>query len=326
MLVNVPEVVMTYDKNKRITKFEGFDSPKYTQVPDQLFDELLTQLTGAELKVLLYIIRRTFGFKKDADSISLSQLMYGITTKDGRILDSGVGISKPTLLSALRSLKDMNIVATERRRSVDKGDEPTVYMLNIKGTPGKVILPGGGKESLPGPWSNNLTTQETVLQQTEQQETDHSNLRMASPSQEKQIKSPPETLVNNHITANSAELPPEGDPEENDEDREVIRAYVEDFGRELGDQSKLRSSVSRACNLYKKSGVSRDIFIARMYEAKSITQERTADIRNHRQEDGKALPKKSKMAYWFATLSNLLEGKVPPRRRSRQETPESITP
>jgi hypothetical protein len=29
-------------------------------VPDQLFDELLVELSGAELKVLLYIIRRTF--------------------------------------------------------------------------------------------------------------------------------------------------------------------------------------------------------------------------------------------------------------------------
>jgi hypothetical protein len=114
--------------------------------------------------------------------------------------------------------------------------------------------------------------------------------------------------------------------EENDEDRELIREYVHDFGRELGDKSKLRSSVSRAYNLYRKSGVSREAFIARMYEAKSITQERTADIRNRQQDDGKALPTKSKMGYWFGTLSNLLEGKVPPRRRARREAPESVTP
>ena len=45
--------------------FRGFDSPNYTQVPDILFDERMAHLSGAELKVLLYIIRRTFGFKKD---------------------------------------------------------------------------------------------------------------------------------------------------------------------------------------------------------------------------------------------------------------------
>ena len=41
--------------------FEGFSSPNYTQVPDELFDILMPSLTDAELRVLLYIIRRTFG-------------------------------------------------------------------------------------------------------------------------------------------------------------------------------------------------------------------------------------------------------------------------
>ena len=64
------------------TQFQGFRSPNYTQVPDELFDELMSELSGAELKVLLYIIRRTFGFKKDSDNISLSQICNGITTRD----------------------------------------------------------------------------------------------------------------------------------------------------------------------------------------------------------------------------------------------------
>ena len=61
-------------------RFPGFQSPNYTMVPDELFDELMVELSGAELKVLLYIIRRTFGFKKDSDNISLSQLLNGIET------------------------------------------------------------------------------------------------------------------------------------------------------------------------------------------------------------------------------------------------------
>src|SRR3954465_5372317 len=96
--------------------FRGFRSPTYTQVPDELFDELLSVLSGAELKVLLYIIRRTFGFKRDADAISLSQMMSGITTRDGDRLDRGVGLSKPTLLQALRSLEANNIIETTRQR------------------------------------------------------------------------------------------------------------------------------------------------------------------------------------------------------------------
>src|SRR3954465_5970122 len=85
--------------------FRGFSGPNYTPVPDELFDELLVELSGAELKVLLYIIRRTFGFKRDSDNISLSQMLNGIRTQDGRALDRGVGLSKKTLLHALRTLR-----------------------------------------------------------------------------------------------------------------------------------------------------------------------------------------------------------------------------
>src|SRR5438132_9418642 len=63
-------------------RFRGFHSPNYTQVPDELFDELLAVLSGAELKVVLYVIRRTFGFKRESDNISLSQMLRGIRTKD----------------------------------------------------------------------------------------------------------------------------------------------------------------------------------------------------------------------------------------------------
>lgn len=45
-------------------RFPGFLKPNYTQVPDVILDELMANLTGAELKVLLYIVRRTSGFQK----------------------------------------------------------------------------------------------------------------------------------------------------------------------------------------------------------------------------------------------------------------------
>jgi Bacteriophage replication protein O len=115
---------------QQILKFKGFLSPRYTQVPDELFDELMAHLSGAELKVLLYIIRRTFGFKKDSDNISLRQICHGITTRDGEILDKGTGLSLSTVQIALKGLLEKNCVITERNRSKEKGDEPTTYSLN----------------------------------------------------------------------------------------------------------------------------------------------------------------------------------------------------
>src|SRR5436190_8355550 len=112
--------------------FQGFRFPNTTPVPDELFDELLADLSGAEVKVILYICRRTFGFKKESDNISLNQMLHGITKKDGTQLDRGLGLSKPTLLRALKDLTQKNIIIVEHRASQERGHEPTNYQLNIR--------------------------------------------------------------------------------------------------------------------------------------------------------------------------------------------------
>jgi len=113
-------------------KFIGFYSPKYTQVPDDLFDELMSELSGSELKVLLYVIRRTFGFKKDSDNISLSQMVGGITKKDGSVLDKGTGLHKDSVIKAVKSLVFKGILLKNRKNSDRYGYTATEYALNIR--------------------------------------------------------------------------------------------------------------------------------------------------------------------------------------------------
>jgi hypothetical protein len=58
------------------------------------------KLTGSEQKVLDYILRHTWGFKKTADKISLTQFIKGVKN-----CDLGCGIkSRPTLVKALNGL------------------------------------------------------------------------------------------------------------------------------------------------------------------------------------------------------------------------------
>jgi phage replication O-like protein O len=52
----------------------GYDKPNYTQIPNVLLDEHLPLMGDAELRVVLVIARKTFGWHKDSDRISLSQL------------------------------------------------------------------------------------------------------------------------------------------------------------------------------------------------------------------------------------------------------------
>src|SRR3712207_6438328 len=113
-------------------KFAGFSSPNTTPVPDVLFDELLLLLDNAELRVLLYIIRRTFGFKRSTDDIAISQMVDGIRKKDGTVLDRGTGMSKGSVIRGLKGLLEKGVILARRNTSRERGFEPTTYALKFK--------------------------------------------------------------------------------------------------------------------------------------------------------------------------------------------------
>jgi hypothetical protein len=112
--------------------YKGIPSPNGTIVPDDIFDVLMPVCTGAEFKVLAYIVRRTFGFKKESDAISLRQMVHGIKTRDGKTLDHGTGLSKATAAVAIKSLVEKGIIEAQRNSSKEKGDEPTTYRLRFE--------------------------------------------------------------------------------------------------------------------------------------------------------------------------------------------------
>jgi hypothetical protein len=111
--------------------FGGFKSLNCTPIPDEFFDVLAVELSEAELRVLLYIMRRTFGFKKHADAISLSQLTSGIRRRDGTVLDQGTGLSKPSVLKAVSGLQDKGIISIEKNFGSDGRNEVNVYKLRF---------------------------------------------------------------------------------------------------------------------------------------------------------------------------------------------------
>jgi len=221
-------------------RYGGFASPNYTQVPDDVVDVLMPELTGAEFKVLLYIIRRTFGFKKTADAISLNQITSGITTQDGHVLDRGTGLSESTVVLALKGLVAKEVIQSERRRNQHKGDQATIYRLHLadpvsenrrRGTP-----------EIGDPPHRESETQETVEQETVGQ--DPSKLRKV-----------PTT--------------------DYDGSRNVLLPYVEDIAREFRDTAPVSSTLTRVVRLQRDSGLDDEAFIARQ-----ITKERTGTIRS----------------------------------------------
>ena len=89
--------------------------PNFTQFPNIIFDELLSELKDAELKCLCYIIRRTYGFQRDSDKIALSQFEYGLVSHTGVQLDYGTGMSKRSIIRGLQSLERKNIISSDEK-------------------------------------------------------------------------------------------------------------------------------------------------------------------------------------------------------------------
>lgn len=322
------------------TPFEGFSSPNGTVVPDELFDVLMPQLTEAELRVLLYIIRRTFGFKKSSDDISLRQIVDGITTKDGRALDHGAGVGKTAAVRAIKGLAERGVIVAQRNMSTERGNEPSTYAVRFKDDPLFTKGTRGGSPSELG-LVHQGNTQQTVLQQTGRH---NSNIRdathqdfsdgningrgigapqtlpLAEPtpaSQDAPAASPPrprlvrpEQLAARRgagkPVAVGESLRRRRHPAGSTDDREVIVAYLSDFAREMNDQAPLRVSVTRALNLLSRSGLPRDAFLRKLYEARSLTKEYSASIQTTVKRNGSPVPVKAKMAYFFAVLEDLL--------------------
>lgn len=120
-------------------------SPNHTQIPNDYLDMFMPHLTGAEWKCLCYIARRTFGFQKRADQIAFSQFENGITTKDGKVLDYGTGLSRPKISESLKRLIEVGLL-----ESKEKGNSKE-YLLVKKLNQLEVVkkLNQTGKESLP---------------------------------------------------------------------------------------------------------------------------------------------------------------------------------
>ncbi len=122
----------------------------------------------------------------------------------------------------------------------------------------------------------------------------------ASSSRNERISSEPESI--GAVLKRGRGRPPK---QPYSEDRQQITAYIQDFAREMGDQAPLKSSVTRADNLYQASGRSIALFVDAMYQARAKTKERTAAIHG-KPNAAEPFAPKAKMAYFFALLEDEL--------------------
>ena len=273
----------------------GFLKPTTTPTPDEIFDVWLPELSLSELRVLLYIVRRTFGFRKDADAISLSQLTNGIIKRTGDVLDRGTGLSRPSVFRAVQNLEEKGLIEVHRTMAEDGVNEINIYSLRFREEVGKPFTyggqdtsPGVGKDSTYGRKESYLgvgkesTPQQTVLQQTERQQSDldKSKGRVEAPQ----------------ALSTSSTYPPS----------ENITFLISDLSTQtLHDPNHVEANVTQAHNIWLQSAFSEEEFVEAIQAAKRTTLEWSGSIRK---QANPSTGLKNRAPYFFRILRNLALG------------------
>lgn len=100
---------------------------RFDPVPSLLIEEWLPHLNLPELRVLLYICRRTWGFRKEWDAISYEQFSDGIKDRRGKQVDSGTGFGKTYIRAALSALKEKGLIEIKVNKT-----RANLYRVTVK--------------------------------------------------------------------------------------------------------------------------------------------------------------------------------------------------
>lgn len=118
------------------SEFEGFDRPisNYFRMPNNWTDISAKIKTRAELLVIEYVLRHTWGFQEyegELKKITIDEFMHGRKRKGGGRLDRGTGLSKQSVVDGTKNAIEHGYLICE----VDDSDKARIeksYALNMK--------------------------------------------------------------------------------------------------------------------------------------------------------------------------------------------------
>jgi len=132
----------------------------YTQIANELLDALYTvRIPGEAMQIFLFILRKTYGFKKKNDVIALSQF-------------AATGITKTHISRAISKLEEMNLIVTQKGNKNGISYGINKHFSTWKSLPKKVTLPKKvmtvtqkGNKPLPKKGTTKETTKETITKE-----------------------------------------------------------------------------------------------------------------------------------------------------------------
>src|SRR5579859_3639283 len=98
--------------------FGGFHSAKqnWSPLPHELIGALPTIKRLAVLKIVLYVLRHTWGYQEydEGKRISLDEFMHGRKRRDGSRIDGGVGMDKEVIMDGIDKAVEQGFLLVEK--------------------------------------------------------------------------------------------------------------------------------------------------------------------------------------------------------------------
>jgi len=123
--------------------FRGYRGPRFTPIPDEFLDHQLADLSSAETKVMLFLFRKTYGYRKSADRVSFAQLEHGTRSSEGTVIDRGTGLSRATIWRALKGLREKGLIEIERQTTPAGDSDINYYHIREDLGPEHLVGQGG---------------------------------------------------------------------------------------------------------------------------------------------------------------------------------------
>lgn len=133
-----------------IPLFQGFEPPteNWSKLPHALINALPQVTSLAEIKVILYILRHTWGYREfeTSKTITGDEFANGRKKSDGTRIDGGIGMSEPSVRTGIKNAIEHGFIVAE----VDDSDMARIeksYKLAMRVEEvGVNSLPSGDKE------------------------------------------------------------------------------------------------------------------------------------------------------------------------------------
>ena len=275
--------------------FPGFSKPEsnFFRLPNEWIDITANIDNIAELKVVQYVLRHTWGYQEYGiqKHITVNEFLHGRKRKDSSRMDNGTGLSEMSVRNGIAKALEHGYIEV----TVDDSDKARVkkyYSLKMQHNKPYETDEYEEVQSLE-PGVQNLDPRGTDFRPRSEKETLERNLyiRNSKIKMQRTVSKEKQGYQSFQAIGDLLKQKTEHQGREVQHLPESLETSIDEISAEFNDTNNRRSNRTRVLHLYQVAGKTPERFTSYLYEARSITKQQGSVTK--------------KMPYFFRVLEDI---------------------